>query len=77
MQYVHIAGVNVMITIFCDFGQFSAKKLAIFLKTNVTIQILQKCSIWNKKRKNVFANFFGENRFKSITLVHVQRGTPM
>jgi hypothetical protein len=25
----------------------------------------------------VFANFFGENRFKSITLVHVQRGTPM
>jgi hypothetical protein len=26
-----------MITIFCDFCQFSAKKLAFFLKTNVMI----------------------------------------
>jgi hypothetical protein len=29
------AGVDVMITIFCYFCQFSAKKLAFFSKTNV------------------------------------------
>jgi hypothetical protein len=31
-----------MITIFCDFCQFSAKKLAFFSKTNVMIKIFQK-----------------------------------
>jgi hypothetical protein len=31
-----------MITIFCDFRQFSAKKLAFFSKTNVMIKFLQK-----------------------------------
>jgi hypothetical protein len=30
-------GVDVMITIFCDFRQFWAKKLAFFSKTNVMI----------------------------------------
>jgi hypothetical protein len=33
-------GVDVMITIFCDFRPFSAKKLAFFSKTNVMIKIL-------------------------------------
>jgi hypothetical protein len=33
-------GVDVMITIFRDFRQFSAKKLAFFSKTNVMIKIL-------------------------------------
>jgi hypothetical protein len=37
-QGVHKSGVNVMITIFCDFCQFSAKKLAFFSKTNVMIK---------------------------------------
>jgi hypothetical protein len=32
-------GVDVMIAIFCDFQQFSAKKLAFFSKTNVMIKI--------------------------------------
>jgi hypothetical protein len=32
-------GVDVMITIFCDFFQFSAKKLAFFLNANVTIKL--------------------------------------
>jgi hypothetical protein len=31
------SGVDVMITIFCDFCQISAKKMAFFSKTNVTI----------------------------------------
>jgi hypothetical protein len=33
----HWPGVDVMITIFCDFCQFSAKKMAFFLNTNVMI----------------------------------------
>jgi hypothetical protein len=32
-------GVDVMTTIFCDFSQFSAKKLAFFSNTNVMIKI--------------------------------------
>jgi hypothetical protein len=35
-------GVDVMITIFCDFCQFLEKKLAFFSKTNVMIKFLQK-----------------------------------
>jgi hypothetical protein len=35
-------GVDVMITNFCDFCQFSAKKLAFFSKTNVMINDLKK-----------------------------------
>jgi hypothetical protein len=33
-----VRGVYVMVTIFCDFRQFSAKKLAFFSKTNVMIK---------------------------------------
>jgi hypothetical protein len=32
--------VDVMITIFCDFRQFSAKKMAFVSKNNVVIKIL-------------------------------------
>jgi hypothetical protein len=39
------SGVDVMITIFCDFCQFSAKKLAFFSKTNVMIKFLQKLAV--------------------------------
>jgi hypothetical protein len=35
------AGVDVMITIFHDFRQFSEKKLAFFSKTNVTINFFK------------------------------------
>jgi hypothetical protein len=35
-------GTNVMITIFCDFCLFSAKKLAFFSKTNVMITFSAK-----------------------------------
>jgi hypothetical protein len=38
-------GVDVMITIFCDFRQFSAKKLAFFSKTNVMIKILHNLAL--------------------------------
>jgi hypothetical protein len=41
-------GVDVMITIFCDFRKFSAifgEKMAFFLKNNVLIQLLRKLAV--------------------------------
>jgi hypothetical protein len=35
------SGVDVMITIFCHFSQFSAKKWAFFLNTNVMINFFK------------------------------------
>jgi hypothetical protein len=40
------SGVDVMITIFGDFRQFSAKKLAIFSKTNAMIKILHNLALF-------------------------------
>jgi hypothetical protein len=54
-----------MITIFCNFRQFSAKKLAFFSKTNVTIKIFHNLALFRVKN----ANFFAENIFKIITSV--------
>jgi hypothetical protein len=39
-------GLDVMIAIFCDFRQFSAKKLAFFSKANVTIKILHNLALF-------------------------------
>jgi hypothetical protein len=36
-----LPGVDVMITIFSDFCQFSAKKLAFFYKTNVMFKLIK------------------------------------
>jgi hypothetical protein len=44
--YIGIPGVDVMITIFCDFRQFSAKKLAFFSKTNVMIKVLHNLALF-------------------------------
>jgi hypothetical protein len=62
-------GVDVMITIFCDFLQFSAKKLAVFSKTNVMIKILHNLALFWVKNANFFAEIFGENILKIITSV--------
>jgi hypothetical protein len=43
-SYGH-SGVDVMITIFCDFQQFSAKNLAFFSKTNVMVKFLHKLAL--------------------------------
>jgi hypothetical protein len=48
-------GVDVMITIFGDFRQCSAKKLALFSKTNVMI-FLNLALFW-VKNANFFADF--------------------
>jgi hypothetical protein len=56
------AGVDVMITIFCDFCQFSAKKLAFFSKANVMIKFLPKIAVHSlSKKRHFFAEKFGEN----------------
>jgi hypothetical protein len=47
-------GVDVMITIFCDFRQFSAKKLAFFSKTNVMIKILHNLALFCVKKRHFF-----------------------
>jgi hypothetical protein len=39
------SGVDVMITIFCNFCQFSAKKLAFFSKTNAIIKFSPKLAV--------------------------------
>jgi hypothetical protein len=62
-------GVDVMITIFCDFYQFSAKKFAFFSKTNVMIKILNNLALFWVKNANFVAIFFGENIFKIVTSV--------
>jgi hypothetical protein len=54
-----------MITIFCDFSLFSAKKLAFFSKTNVMINFFQNLALFGVKN----AKFFGENILKIITSV--------
>jgi hypothetical protein len=43
---INIPGVDVMITIFCDFRQFSVKRSAFFSKTNVMIKILPNLSLF-------------------------------
>jgi hypothetical protein len=45
-QAFAFSGVDVMITIFRDFCQFSVKKLAFFSKTNVMIKILHNIALF-------------------------------
>jgi hypothetical protein len=54
-EFVGLApGVDVMITIFCDFYPFSAKKLAFFSKTNVMITIFAKTSFVLRQKRQHF-----------------------
>jgi hypothetical protein len=56
-----------MITIFCDFCHFSAKKMAFFSKkNNVMINFFQNLALFRVKNANFFAKFFGENILKII-----------
>jgi hypothetical protein len=41
-----VSGVDVMITIFCDFCHFSAIKLAVFSKNNVMIKLLHNLALF-------------------------------
>jgi hypothetical protein len=59
------SGVYVMITIFCDFSQFSAKKLAFFLNTNVMINFFKNLALFCVKSAKFLVKFFGEKYFKN------------
>jgi hypothetical protein len=61
--------IDVMITIFCDFCQVSAKKLAFFTKTDVMIKFLQKTISSLSKKRHFLTKKIGENISKIITLV--------
>jgi hypothetical protein len=54
-----------MITIFGDFCQFSAKKLAFFLNANVMINFLPNLALFWVKNADFFAKIFGENILKN------------
>jgi hypothetical protein len=56
-------GVDVMITIICDFWQLSAKKLAFFSQTKVMIKILHDLALFWAENAYFYAAFFGENIF--------------
>jgi hypothetical protein len=54
-------GVDVMITIFCDIRQFSAKKLAFFSKTIVMIKILHNLALFLSQKRQCFVlNFLAK-----------------
>jgi hypothetical protein len=57
-KYDGRSGVDFMITIFCDFRQFLAKKLAFFSKTNVIIKILHNLALFWVKNANFLCQFF-------------------
>jgi hypothetical protein len=63
------SGVDVMITIFGDFSQFSAEKIAFFLNTNVMINFFQYLALFWVKNNNFLSKTFGENIFRIITSV--------
>jgi hypothetical protein len=54
-----------MITILCDFRNISVKKLTVFLKTNIMIQILHKQTVFC----TIYARIFGENILQIKTSV--------
>jgi hypothetical protein len=57
-------GVDIMITIFCDFCQFSAKKMALFSKTNVMIKFLHNLALFSVKM-SFLADFFRRKYLKN------------
>jgi hypothetical protein len=58
-----------MITIFCNFGQFSAKKIGVFIKKQCYDQNFSKFSFVLSQKSKFFAIFFEENILKLITSV--------
>jgi hypothetical protein len=59
------SGIDVIITIFCDFCQFSTNNLAFFSKANATITFSAKLLFVWVKNANVFAKLFGEIFFEN------------
>jgi hypothetical protein len=63
-------GVDVFITIFGDFRQFSAKLLAFFSKAIVMVNFSDMYICYSvSKTRQFFAKFFGENIFRNHNIV--------
>jgi hypothetical protein len=62
-----------MITIFCDFCRFSAKKVAVFLKNKCYDQNFASFSFVSSQKRQFFVKFFGENILKIITSSQIGR----
>jgi hypothetical protein len=58
-----LTGVDVMITILCDFLLFSAKKLAFFLNTNVTIKYFFKIQLCFESKTPILWRKFLNNPY--------------
>jgi hypothetical protein len=69
LQDLRQQGVDVMITIFCDFCQFSPKTLAFFSKSNGIKNLHNLALFLSKKTPKFSPIFFGENILKIITSV--------
>jgi hypothetical protein len=64
LQSQEMAGVDLIIKIFCHFRQFSAKKLAFFFsKTYVMIKILQILAVVRAKNASFFSPIFCRKYF--------------
>jgi hypothetical protein len=61
-------GVDVMITIFCDFRQFFRKKIGVFLKNQCYDQNFAYFTFVLSQKRQFFAEFFGENILKSYNI---------
>jgi hypothetical protein len=59
-SHSNTCAVDVMITIFGDFCQFSPKKMAFFSKTNVMIKIFHNLALFRVKNANFFAIFLAK-----------------
>jgi hypothetical protein len=60
-----------MITIFCEFRQFSAKKWRFSQKLMLWSNFYQNLALFWFKNANFFADFFGKNFLKIITSIPV------
>jgi hypothetical protein len=58
-------GTDFMITIFCDFWQFSTEKMAFFSKTNVMINFFQNLALLWVKKSQYFRWIFRQNYLKN------------
>jgi hypothetical protein len=61
--YRNSSGVDVMITIFCDFCQFSDEKIGVFLKNQCYDPFLAKTSSSLSKKRHFVRQFFLANIF--------------
>jgi hypothetical protein len=68
-QALQVSGADVMITIFCYFSQFSAKKIGVFLKNQCHDQNFAFFAFVLSQKRHFFAKKFRKYFLKIITSV--------